>query len=210
MIRLGITGNIACGKSLVGSILQELGYPVIDSDKIVHQLLAEDNAVSKKIIEICHPHSVVSLQAGKHIIDRRKLGAIFFSNRDLKVKIERIIHPEVFSATAKFFKEKQKEGFLLAADLIPLLFENNAQNHFDRIWLVYCKKTVQRERLKARNPELSDQDIESRMTQQMNQELKKDLADYIIDNSSTVDKTKAQVKIALEKTINLNSKTCVL
>lgn len=202
MLRLGITGNIACGKSLVGSILEELGYPVIDSDKVVHELLAKENDVTKKLILLCQPHEITSSEETQSFINRKKLGAVLFSSSKLKTKIEKLIHPEVFNVTEKFFSEQQKTLHKLAANLIPQLFESNSQNRFNQVWLVYCKKSVQKKRLKERNPELNEQEIEKRLEAQMSQELKKDLADCIIDNSGAIEKTKAQVKMALAKIIS--------
>lgn len=197
MLKLAITGNIACGKSTIGEYLQKLGYGVIDSDATVHKILASPNEITEKLIKVTSPHSIVSNDEN-YYIDRSKLGKILFADASIKKQIEAILHPAVQIETFKFFEMQKSQKACMAANLIPLLFEIQAQSFFNLSWLIYCKPEIQKQRLKTRNPNLSHMEIEARLKAQMTQEAKKQLADYTIDNSDSLQYTYAQVDSALK------------
>ncbi len=201
MIKLGITGNIACGKTLIGNYLAKLKIPVIDSDTIVHDLFAAPNEVTTKLIELCQPANITNanyLSEKTSFINRPKLGELLFFDSALKKQIEEIIHPKCREITQNFFQEKSEQGFELAVNLIPLLFENNLQSHYDKIWLIYCQPDIQKIRLKKRNLNLSEEEIEARLKAQIPQENKINLVNLVIDNSSEITKTLAQVDSGLK------------
>lgn len=201
MIKLAITGNIACGKTLIGNYLDKLKIPIIDSDNIVHDLLSHSNEVSTKIIKLCQPNNIINenyLDQNISFINRQKLGELLFFDSSLKKQIEEIIHPKCREITEKFFQEKSDQGFELAINLIPLLFENNLQKYYDKIWLISCQPNIQKLRLQKRNPNLSDQEIEARLKAQIPQENKINLVDFVIDNSGEIEKTLSQVDSGLK------------
>lgn len=201
MIKLAITGNIACGKTLIGNYLAKLKIPIIDSDNIVHDLLSHSNEVSTKIIKLCQPNNIINenyLDQNISFINRQKLGELLFFDSSLKKQIEEIIHPKCREITEKFFQEKSDQGFELAINLIPLLFENNLQKYYDKIWLISCQPNIQKLRLQKRNPNLSDQEIEARLKAQIPQENKINLVDFVIDNSGEIEKTLSQVDSGLK------------
>jgi dephospho-CoA kinase len=202
MIKLGITGNIACGKNFVGECLQALGCPTIDSDETVHQILSGNNIYTERLIQLCVPNRITSEDSAS-FIDRQKLGKLVFANKLLREQVEAILHPAVYEATKSFFEDCEKKGFNTAANLVPLLYEKNLENRYDHVWLVYCEPKIQKERLKIRNPDLSPEDIQQRINAQMDQELKKSKADYVIDNSDSWQVTKTQVELGLKQILTL-------
>ncbi|MDX1918362.1 MAG: dephospho-CoA kinase [Candidatus Caenarcaniphilales bacterium] len=195
MHKLAITGNIACGKSLVGEILEGKGVPVIDSDHTVHDLLSHDHKLIESICALVGSDSVLSENTAG--IDRKKLGRLAFQDEALRHKIESIIHPEVFKATQNFFSKHSNEP--VCANLIPLLFETGSEGRFDSIWLIYCDPMIQYERLRKRNPELSKEMTEQRLNAQMPQSEKLKRANLVIDNSGAIENTTQQVEQALQK-----------
>ncbi len=201
MIKLAITGNIACGKTLIGNYLDKLKIPIIDSDNIVHDLLSHSNEASTKIIKLCQPNNIINenyLDQNISFINRQKLGELLFFDSSLKKQIEEIIHPKCREITEKFFQEKSDQGFELAINLIPLLFENNLQKYYDKIWLISCQSNIQKLRLQKRNPNLSDQEVSARLKAQIPQENKINLVDFVIDNSGEIEKTLSQVDSGLK------------
>ncbi|MFN5538500.1 MAG: dephospho-CoA kinase [Candidatus Melainabacteria bacterium] len=217
MIKLGITGNIACGKSSIGQYLNEIGFDFIDSDEVVHSILSVKSEATERLIVLCKPYEIRSAAFLKgeennsnrnesvSFIDRRKLGALLFRNNELKKKIESIIHPLVFEKTNEFFQEQELKGAKLAANLIPLLFESKSQNRFDCIWLIYCTPSEQKARLELRNSQLSEAEIDLRIKSQMSQEEKKKLVDFVIDNSDSLERTFEQVDSILKTNLKVIS-----
>lgn len=188
-ILVGLTGNIACGKSLVGELLKEHGIPVIDSDQIVHQLYEEDEELRKKIL------------SGFGTLDRKQIGDEIFGDSEQAIKkrrlLESIIHPAVHEKLMHWIQENCDQPILV--NLIPLLFEANLAARYDKVILVMADEEVQIARLAQRNPELSKNEIVKRIKSQIPQQEKAKKADYIIDNSGTIENTRQQLEKALQK-----------
>lgn len=203
MKKLAVTGNIACGKNLVGQILLELNCPVIDSDVIVHQLLSSKNETTDKLVEIVKPISIVAENYKDNqttsYINRRALGELVFNDSQLKSEVEKLIHPVCFQRIDSFFSSEALKGAKVAANLIPLLFETGTEDQYDEVWLVFCPREIQLERLKLRNPELKEEELIKRIDSQLSQEDKMKKANFIIDNSSSRECAKEQVIIAWQK-----------
>lgn len=201
---LGITGTIASGKSLVGKILGEQGVPVIDTDKLTHELLAHDVTTKKAIVEqfgldvLSAPEPAEALDPANQSIDRKKLGAIVFKDPVARQKLEQIVHPNVILNCRRRVAELVGEP--LVAVLAPLLFETKMTNEYDEIWTIYTNEQVLRERLKGRD-KLSAAEIENRLAAQMPQTEKCRLAHQVIDNSGSESETARQVYTLLDKLI---------
>ncbi|MDJ0625070.1 MAG: dephospho-CoA kinase [Candidatus Caenarcaniphilales bacterium] len=195
MLKIAVTGNIACGKSFAGQLLKEYGLPVLDCDHVVHELLLQNNQITSELIEILKPNDILNNNSSEStVIDRRKLGKIIFNDNALRRKVEELVHPKCFETIDAFFDKQKALGEKIAFNLIPLLFETNSQNRYDQIWLMYCNENVQYERFKIRNPELDIEDIENRIKSQISQEKKKELSDFIIDNSGSKENTEQQLR----------------
>jgi dephospho-CoA kinase len=191
---IGITGTMGAGKSAVGKILQELGVPVIDSDEIVHTLLASDRDTQNLIIQRFGSGVVsASEKSTTQQIDRKALGAIVFADKGARKDLENILHPRVRSVSRQLVKDYAEQGKSpVVAALVPLLFEANLQGEYNQIWTVITSDTVLRERLRKREG-LSDEQIEQRLACQLSQKEKSSRADKVIDNSGDLLATRKQV-----------------
>lgn len=176
MIKLGITGNIASGKSLVQKMLEQQGIPVIDSDALVHDLLSNSSEVINLVSQIFAPASVLDSAGG---VDRKLVGSIVFKDRAKLAELEKILHPRVKERIEQFFAENQ--GREVAAAVVPLLYETGWHTMFDRIALVYTDADTQLKRLLKRDC-LCEEDALRRMSSQMPIEEKLQRADFVIKN----------------------------
>lgn len=174
MLRIALTGNIASGKSTVQKILEEHGYKVLDTDKTAHLLLDNSIDTVKEAFPACIENGTIS---------RTKLGKIVFSDKNAKEKLESIIHPEIRKRIEVFFAENSGEKAVFVG--IPLLFEANMTDLFDKILLIYTDDVIREKRLILRN-KYSLHHARLRMNAQMPQNEKKLLSDYVILNNGTV------------------------
>ena len=183
MKKIAITGNIASGKSQVEKILAR-NYPVFDTDKIAHEILDK--------IDEFYGYDVFT--NGK--IDRKKLGALVFSNPELKQKLEEIIHPKVKEEINKIFEEHKNDKFVFVS--VPLLFEAGFETMFDKIILVTTNENKRLERLMKRD-NLSKEDAVLRIQSQMSEKEKIQKSDFIAENNSDLSNLKNTVEQILEK-----------
>ncbi len=191
---IGITGTIGSGKSTVGKILEELGVAVIDSDKIVHALLASDEQIKAAVIKRFGPSVWTrTASSGTKTIDRKALGKIVFNDAEAKKDLERILHPRVREKCREQIDNLAKDDNIrLVANLVPLLFETGLGKEFDCTWAVVTDEQILRERI-AKRDNFSQDEITNRLALQLSQPLKGALADKIIDNSKDINHTRKQV-----------------
>ena len=190
MIKLAITGNIAAGKTLIESLLHELGVITIDTDEIVHELLSSDKEVINKVNNLFD--NEVKDKEGK--INRKKVGDIVFNDKTKLEKLEKILHPEVKKVVNKFFQENEKEKILAVA--VPQLYETGWEVYFDYVLLVIADDKIRKERLLLRN-NLSEDAAQKRLAAQIPQEEKIKKADFVINNSEDIENTRLQLKKVL-------------
>ncbi|MCD6434008.1 MAG: dephospho-CoA kinase [Candidatus Diapherotrites archaeon] len=182
MIKIAITGNIATGKSLVLGFFKELGIETLSADEIVDKLYSNKEFV-KKIFEKFKCSS------------KNELASIIFSHERKRKELEKIIHPIVKRAIKNFF-ERNKRKVIVAVE-VPLLFEAGMQDMFDKVVVVYATKKQQLERLTAKG--LSKEAALKRIKSQIPIEEKIKKADFVIDNSKSIDNTFEQVMLVLRK-----------
>lgn len=186
MIRIALVGNIASGKSTVEKVLTEkYGFSVLDTDKACHFLLEK---LSAKIIQEFKNYEILD-ENGR--LSREKLGKVVFYNEDLKTKLENILYPNLRVEINRYFEEHKSEEIVFVA--IPLLFEANMENLFDKIMFVYCNDEIRLERLIKRN-NYTREYAQKRLNSQLSQDEKVEKSDIIIQNNSD--------KIALEQEID--------
>lgn len=177
MISIAIVGNIASGKSTVENVLRKKGYKVFDSDIIAHEVLDD---LSEKILEAFKDYDIS--ENGR--ISRQKLGAIVFNDKNLKEKLENIVHPEIKDRLKKIFEENKLEKYIFVS--IPLLFEVGWRNLFDKILFIYTEDKIRLNRLMQRNNFTKDEAL-ARIKSQLPQEEKVKVSDFIINNNHSID-----------------------
>jgi dephospho-CoA kinase len=190
MIKVGLTGGIASGKSTVGRMFEELGCRVIDADRITRQLFEPGNPVNKAVVE-AFGRAVVASDGS---IDRRVLGEIVFENQELREKLNSLVHPAIIRRQAEFLAEVAEEnpraiGIVEAA----LMIEAGTYKNYDKLIVVVCSPETQRRRLRERSG-LTPEQIDSRISSQMSMEEKTRFADFVIDNSGEIIATRQQVE----------------
>jgi len=190
---IGITGNIACGKTAVGHILLELGAErYIDADAVVHKLYQSGQQIAVKVAED-FGSAVVSSNGD---IDRKALGAIVFQNAEAMRRLEAIVHPAVSEALAKELAQVSPSG-IVVIDAVKLL-EGGSGKFCQSKWLIVCPEELEYERLIARN-NLTPEEAWSRIQAQPSVEKRLSLVDEVIDNSGTLSETRRQVELAYER-----------
>jgi dephospho-CoA kinase len=185
---LGLTGNIACGKSTVLRQLRELGAFVIDADALIHLILRKDGAAYWPVVSEFGPDIV--REDGE--IDRRALAAIVFSDPEKLKILEEIEHPIVRRIIDNEIDEAPRPVVVL--DAIKLI-ESGWADKCDAVWAVICRRDQQLERLISTRG-YSREEAHTRIDAQSPQQAKVDRADTVIDNSGTLEQTKEQVLAA--------------
>ena len=190
---IGITGNIACGKTAVGQMLLELGAErYIDADAVVHKLYQSGQAIAVKVAEAFGTGVVAS----NGDIDRKALGTIVFQDVSAMRRLEAIVHPAVGQALANELASVSPSGIVII-DAVKLL-EGGSGKFCQSKWMVICPQELEYERLIARN-NLDPEEAWARIKAQPPVEEKLPLVDEIIDNSGSLDETRRQVRAAYER-----------
>lgn len=185
---IGITGNIACGKSLVTRTLNKLGAETIDADDVVREVSAVGTPAYRRIVEAFGPALVLPGGA----IDRKRLGEIVFADPDALARLEAIVHPPVVETIRQRIGTSRSP--VVVVDAIKLM-ESRLAAECDEIWVVTCDPEQQFQRLMARNGYSREQALH-RIAAQPPQAQKIALADRIIDNTGSIEETIALVRSA--------------
>ena len=187
---IGLTGNIACGKSLVLGILAELGARTVDADALAREATAVGGPAYDAVRERFGPSIV--LPSGE--IDRRRLGGIVFADPKALADLEGLIHPHVRARIRALISEADDA---LVVDAIKLI-ESGLAELCDEVWVVTCARTQQLDRLMARNG-YSREEALLRIEAQGAQEDKVARADVLIANDGTREETRRRVVEAWER-----------
>lgn len=202
MLRVGLTGGIACGKSVVVSMFRDLDCPVLEADPLVHELLEQGQAVYSEVVQ--EFGSGILDSAGR--VDRAKLGAIVFADSAKRLRLNQIVHPRVLEVTEQWFAALSRAGGPeFAISEAALLVESGFYKRFDRLIVVWCRPEQQFERLLVRG--LSPEQARLRIAAQMPIEEKKRFADHLIDCSQTMEYTNTQVVELASKLKELSAAT---
>ncbi|WP_455679664.1 dephospho-CoA kinase [Streptococcus sp.] len=190
---IGITGGIASGKSTVVAEIRKHGYQVIDADQVVHELQAKGGKLYQAL---CNWLGTDILQENGEL-DRKKLGQLIFSSKDMLKKSSRLQNGIIREELARRRDELAKTQKVFFMD-IPLLIEHDYMDWFDDIWLVHLDEKTQLERLVLRN-HFSKEEAKKRIASQMSTEAKKPYADKLLDNSGDLSELKVQIAQLLQE-----------
>lgn len=194
---LGITGNIACGKSTVLRMLAERGAATIDADEVYHDLIVPDAPLWRLLRERFGSRIVAS----NRTIDRRALAEIAFGDASALADLDRLAHPPVVAELRR--RVATNPASLVAVDAVKL-FESGFAEDCDAVWLVTCRPDQQVDRLVARNG-LPRASAEQRVEAQPPLSPKLAQADAVIRNDGTIEETRSQVDRALAKVTTLGA-----
>ncbi|MBI2149813.1 MAG: dephospho-CoA kinase [Acidobacteria bacterium] len=190
MLRVGLTGGIATGKTTVGQMFVELGCHLIDSDRITHQLFEPGQAVHMGVVRAFGER--VLAEDGS--IDRKVLSEIVFNDPDARTKLNGIVHPAVTQRQSDWLKEiEAKDPGGIAIVDAALMLEVGTYRNYDKVIVVTCSTEVQKRRLRDRSG-LPEEQMDARIRSQMPVDEKVKHADFVIDNSGDLDGARRQVE----------------
>ena len=194
MLRLGLTGGIASGKSTVAAMLREMGFTVLEADSVAHQLIAPGLPAYGEIVRE-FGSSVVNAD---NTIDRSALGAIVFADRAKLDILNAIVHPKVEAQLAAEFEKLQKDRTRKAAFVeAALIVEAGLHKNLDGVVVVWCKPEQQLVRLIERG--LSHDEARKRIAAQLPLEEKLRYATEKIDSSDSLANTRRQAQALTAK-----------
>ncbi len=187
--KIAVTGGLSAGKTTVCQIFKELGAYVVSADEIVHQLLSPGTATAQQVATLIGSDIISGNE-----LDRKKIAAKVFSQPDLLVALEKILHPAVFDEIERRYQQvsKDKKHPLFIAE-IPLLYEAEGEKYFDAVITVLAETDLCRQRFveQTHNP---SQEFDKRMKRQIIPEIKAEKAHYTIENNGTLEQLKTSVK----------------
>ncbi len=190
MLKIGLTGSIAVGKSFVCEVARELGCHVLDADRTSRDVVAKG---TDGLAEIVRNFGDEILQPDGEL-DRKKMGAVVFADKEKRQLLNSIVHPRVLEAQDKWIQEVEKldpEG--IAVIDAALMIESGGYKRFDKLVVVWCEPDIQLQRLMDRD-NFSEDTAKMRIAAQMPQDEKKCFADYLIDTSNGFEDTRQQVE----------------
>ena len=188
MLRVGLTGSIAVGKSYVTAVLQELGCHTMDADSVAREVVARGSAGLKAVVNAFG----VDVLADDGSLDRKKLGSIVFGDEGKRDLLNRILHPLIIERQDQQIREweSQDPNGIAVVDA-ALMIESGGYRRFDKLIVVHCRPEIQLERLTAREG-ISREQALRKINSQMSQEEKLKFADYRIDTSDGFEATRHQ------------------
>lgn len=187
---LGLTGSIAMGKSTVAGMFEALGVPVFDADHEVRMMQGPGGALLPQI-EAAFPGST-----GPEGVDRGKLGALVFGDRNQLARLEVLVHPAVAQARETFLY-RHANAPLVVFD-IPLLYEKGGEKDVDKVAVVSAPAEVQRARVLARDG-MTEEKFEQILGLQLPDAAKRSRADFVIDTGTALEDTQKAVEELVEK-----------
>lgn len=193
MLVIGLTGGIGSGKTTVSGFLEELGAEVIDADKVGHVTYLPDMPAWRDLIDTWGEDL---LQPNREI-DRKKLGAIVFSDPANLEKLNSIVHPRMRDIMNDRIEAFRGEGKRVVVVDAAILIEAKWTSLVDEVWVTAAPEEVVVQRVMARNG-WEEEQVRSRMASQMPAEERQSYADVVIDTDATLDEVRERVRAAFE------------
>lgn len=195
MLRVGLTGSIAVGKSYVSSVFAELGCHVLDADQTAREVVEPGSEGLNAVV--AHFGRDVLTHDGS--LDRQRLGDLIFADAHQRQRLNSILHPFIIARQDEVMREWEQldpdgVGIIDAA----LMIESGGYKRFDKLIVVHCRPEVQLERLMLRTG-LSLAEAQQRISSQMPQEEKQRYADYLIDTSDGFESTRQRTVEVYQK-----------
>jgi dephospho-CoA kinase len=188
---IGLTGNIATGKSEVARMLAQLGARVIDADRVAHQVMEPDEPAYSAVVEGFGPE----ILAADGAIDRASLGAIVFRDPAALRRLEEAVHPAVIAEVARLIAQAKER--VVVVEAIKLI-EAGMHRYYDALWVVTAPRALQIARLVTKRG-TNEEEAALRVDAQPPQEEKAALADLVLVNDGGLDELEQKVRAAWER-----------
>lgn len=186
MLRVGLTGGIASGKTTVAELFAELGAGVIDTDRVAREVVAPGEPGLAAVREAFGPGVISSSGA----LDRGALRTVVFADPEKRRRLEAILHPLIRARTLAQLDQLDAPYALV---VVPLLFETGFEALVDRVAVVDCPRSAQLERLMARDG-IDTAQAEAILNAQIDRQTRRARADDVIDNSADLERTRRRVR----------------
>ena len=199
MLRVGLTGSIAGGKSFVGSVFVQLGCRLLDADDTAREVVLPGTEGLKNIVNEFGPE-VLQLDGA---LDRKVLGSIVFANPERRQRLNAILHPRIIERQDEIlnaWESDDPQGIAIVD--AALMIESGGYKRFDKLIVVHCRPEVQLERLMLRDG-LSPDEAQKRIDSQMPQSEKQKFADYLIDTSDGFELTRQRTKEVYDQLLKI-------
>jgi dephospho-CoA kinase len=186
---IGLTGGIGSGKSTVSRFLAELGAVIIDADKIGHEVYRPDTGTWRQLVKTFGS----GILAADNTVDRKKLGAIVFGNKQELQRLNAIIHPQITAEIKKRIAEYRRQDVKVIVLDAPVLLEANAKNLVDEVWVVVADEDNVIKRAAARTG-LTEQQIRARVRSQLSNAERTKNARVIINNNGAPEDLRGKIQ----------------
>lgn len=186
---IGLTGGIAAGKSSVARFFEERGIPVIDADQLARDVVSPGSHALDQVVAL-FGRDVLRCDGG---LDRKRLGALIFSDHEKRRQLEGVLHPEIRKLAEERIAQAVAAGHKRMIYMAPLLIEADAADRVDTVWVVTVRPEIQLERLMRRD-DINREQAQSIVDSQMPLSEKERYGSVIIDNSGT----EAETRMILE------------
>lgn len=188
-MKVAITGTIGGGKSQASKYLLEKGYPVFDSDKLVHTYYEQGGRLEDAV----RRHFGNQVFNDENSIDRKKLAEIVFNNEQALTDLEQMVFPVVKNHMEELYNDKQGIVFFE----VPLLFESGLETSFDAVIMVTADEIIRLKRLEKRG--MSEEEVQKRSKRHLEEKRKLEKSDYIIYNNGSLEDLYQNIDAVLEK-----------
>ena len=194
MLKVGLTGGLACGKSFVGEALRDMGCLLVQADELGHEALAPEGAAYAAVVGEFGAE-ILDAAGG---IDRKELAARVFVDPERLARLNALVHPAVFGREEELIAEfERREPNGIAVVEAAILIETGSYRRFDKLILVVCTEEQQVERAMRREGAV-ESDVRARLSRQMPLEEKLLYADFVIDTSGDKEDTLRQTRMVYQ------------
>ncbi len=192
---IGLTGGIASGKSTVADSLRRRGLPVVDADQLARDVVMPGEPALEAVVAAFGP----GVLAGDGTLDRRALGKVVFDDPAKRKRLEAILHPAIAIRGQQALGQLRQAGYEMAFYEAALLVETGTWRAMSALVVVSAPAWLQRERVLARDPDLSAADADARIAAQMPLAKKEAAADFVVENDGTRSALEARIDEVLER-----------
>ncbi len=203
MLRVGLTGGIASGKTLVTGLFERLGAPVVDADVVSREVVEPGEPALAEIGREFGPE----VMAADGRLDRRALRSLVFADPAARRRLEAILHPRIRERLLARLEAIEREGAAYAVVAVPLLVETDFAALVDRVLVVDCPRETQRRRLMARDG-LDEREADAMIDAQTDRATRLAAADDVVDNSGEKAATRGQVERLHALYLSLSTDVC--